>query len=174
MKIIMKRNAVYDWCVGFMGGATIPTKQDKFKPLIGYQGVLIENNKEVILNNLYVKQPDKDAVQEFEKEFREFISQKLEDKLPIKYPKEVEVVLVISVEKKRFFNVDVDNLTKTVLDCLKGLVIDDDSQIVNIYASKFIHPEGIPGIMIGLRELNEGNKSILEPPHLFSAESKTN
>ena len=32
---------------------------------------------------------------------------------------------------------DLDNLTKLILDCINGILISDDSQVVNCYTRKF-------------------------------------
>ncbi len=154
--VVVEKNPIFDWCIGQLAGQdSIPTKQDKYKPLVGYRGVLkTEGREDIVLNELYVRNPDKEAVQRFEKNLRAFISENIDGSFPLKRPINVEVVLAVSVEKKRFYEVDVDNLAKTVLDCLKGLVIEDDSQIVNLLVQKAIHPYNIPGIMIGLRKIN--------------------
>lgn len=173
---IVKANPNFDWCIGLLGGEyPIPTKQDKFKPLEGLQGVLKqEGMDDVIFENLYVKKPDKENVQKFEESFREKISERIEGdaKFPIKQPEHIEVVLYVLVKKKRFFDVDVDNLAKAILDCVVGLVIEDDSQIVKLLVRKDIHPDNINGLAIGVRQINANRKSIIEDIKLFTAEEK--
>ena len=46
---------------------------------------------------------------------------------------------------------DVDNLVKAVKDALKGLLYQDDAQIIHLEASKAYGPE--PGVTIALEAL---------------------
>ncbi len=40
MQAVIRKHPELDFFVGFMGGSEIPTKQDKFKPLNGFQVIL--------------------------------------------------------------------------------------------------------------------------------------
>jgi Holliday junction resolvase RusA-like endonuclease len=170
--VVIKKNPIFDLAVGHLAGPDqIPTKQDKYKPLVGFQGVMKgEDGKDIVLDELYVRNPDKDAVQRFEKSFRELLKENIDETYPIKHPQTVEVVLHISVQQKRFFEVDVDNLAKTVLDCLPGLVLDDDSQVVNLLVQKDIHPFNIPGIVLALRKINKNEDSMFNDIKIYYSE----
>lgn len=45
MKVELKKHPDLDFFVGFIGGSEIPTKQDKFKPLQGYEIQLVEDDE---------------------------------------------------------------------------------------------------------------------------------
>lgn len=171
-KIVLRKNPIFDWCIMELGGQDpIPTKQEKYKPLIGYEGHIKDGeNEPIVFKELYVRNPDKDIVKKFELEFKKSIAKNLGSEFPIKSPQRVEAVLNILVEKKRYFEVDLDNLAKTVLDCLKGIIIEDDSQIVALCVQKEIHPFNIPGISIGIRKVNDIKESLFFGINLYYAE----
>ena len=100
-KVVIRKHPKLDWAIALMGGQQVPTKQDKFKPLIGYQGVINEDGVETILGELYIKHPDKKAIQDFEIKLREFIKENLSTVHPYKMPIEVEVILSFTVKKSR-------------------------------------------------------------------------
>jgi len=168
---VLSKNPVFDVAVGQLAGPDeIPTKQDKFKPLIGVQGIIKESDgQEVILNELYVRNPDKDVVKRFEKGLRELLKESIDERYPILLPFTLEVVIQITVQQKRFFQVDVDNLAKTVLDCLTGIVFENDSQVINLLVQKSIHPFNIPGIFVGIRRIKDDN-SLFRDINIYFAE----
>lgn len=166
-KVAIKKHPNLDWAVAFMGGPAIPTKQDKFKPLIGYQGIMQDDGAETIFDELYIKNPAKQSIQDFEAKLREYIKENLKAEHPYPMPSQVEVILAFNVNAKRFFQVDVDNLSKNILDCMKGLVFEDDSQVVNLLAMKNIHPFEINGLMIGVNQVDDSEKSWFDKIRLF-------
>ncbi|HET6246050.1 MAG: RusA family crossover junction endodeoxyribonuclease [Bacteroidetes bacterium] len=167
-KVIIKRNPDFEWCMVELGQLIVPTKQEKYKPLIGYEGIMKDtDNIDVILKELYVRNPDKEIVKRFEEKFRQSISKDLEKKFPIKKPETVEIILNIYVEKKRYFDVDVDNLAKTILDCFSGILIEDDSQVISLLVQKRIGQFNMSGISIGLRKIDDFNKSLFEDIKLY-------
>lgn len=169
-KIVIRKNPKLDWAIALWGGDPVPTKQDKFKPLIGYQGIVNEDGVETILEELYVRNPDKKSIQDFETKLRDYIKENMTSAHPYKMPTEVEVILSFTITKKRFFEVDVDNLSKNVLDVMKGLIFDDDSQVVNLLASKHIHPYNTNGIAIAVNEITDKSKSWFDGIKLFYIE----
>ncbi len=158
-KVAVKRNPNLDWAIGLLGGQPVPTKQDKFKPLKGYEGVMEENGEETILKDLYVKNPSAHLIKEFEIRLKEFIKENLRPEHPYKSPTKVEVILGFDIPEKRFYDVDVDNLSKYVLDCMNGLVFEDDSQVIKLLAMKEIHPWNTNGLMIGVNIIDNPAKS---------------
>ena len=89
-------------------------------------------------------------------------------------PTKVEVILAFNIKSNRFFEVDIDNLSKNILDCMKGLVFDDDSQVVNLLAMKNAHPFDINGLMIGVNQVDNENKSWFQTIKLFYMEEADN
>jgi len=152
-KVAIKKVPNLDWTIAMWGGKPVPTKQEKYKPLIGYQGVIDDGETEKILDDLYIRNPDKSIVQEFESRLREFLKENVTDEMPYKMP--VEVILAFDINQKRLFEVDVDNLCKTVLDAMTGLVFEDDSQVVRLLALKDTHEWDTNGLSIGVNKLEK-------------------
>jgi Holliday junction resolvase RusA-like endonuclease len=162
MKAILKKHPELDFFLGFFGGPTIPTKQDKFKPLVGYKIKVDdeETQKEFDNCDLYVKHREKNSLREFEEKFRKQIKESLTDEHP--YPPDVmiEMVISVSMDEKRLNEVDIDNLSKSIIDCFNGLVFTDDSQIISLYSHKTINPlVPLNGILVGIRKLKNQEQS---------------
>lgn len=168
----IKKNPKLDWAVGLWGGAPVPTKQEKYKPMVGYQGVLQENGVEKVLEELYIRNPDKNIVAEFEARLSGFLKENLGEGQPYPMPLRVEVILAVTINKKRFFEVDVDNLAKTILDAMKGLVFEDDSQVINLLVMKELHPWDSNGLSIGVNLIEDPEKSWFGPIKLFYMEEE--
>lgn len=144
----------------------IPTKKEDFKPI--YVTTISENGEDEIFKTLYEKKPTKKSVIKFEQKIRSILSNSYYRERIIKRPKHVEVVLSISINKKRFYDVDVDNLAKTVLDSLVGFIIEDDSQVVKLICTKHIHQNNTNAILIGITELTDERHGILGSLSLFT------
>lgn len=166
----LSKNPNLDWAIAIWGGPVIPTKQDKFKPLIGYQGVHRENGIETIFEELYIKKPNKESLQKFEEKLRDYIKENLLPEHPYKIPSEVEVILSFDISAKRFFEVDVDNLSKNILDCMKGLVFEDDCQVINLLAMKKTHPYNTNGLSIAVNKIDDKKNSWFDGIKLFYME----
>ncbi|NER13547.1 RusA family crossover junction endodeoxyribonuclease [Leptobacterium flavescens] len=158
-----KQNPKLNLLFGFYG-SKVPTKQDKFKPL---EGVVYDEENDTVLDNIYVKKPVSDAVESFNKVMEDIITNKYESFF-FEKPKEIEVVLSISCNKRRFYEVDVDNLAKCVLDSLKGLLFEDDSQVTGLICYKHVNDKGMNSILIGITELSPKNKGFIGDISLFS------
>ncbi|WP_114752803.1 RusA family crossover junction endodeoxyribonuclease [Pleomorphovibrio marinus] len=164
MKAILKKHPELDFFIGFIGGPEIPTKQDKFKPLMGYKAILEdEEGKTTDLSeefDLYLKKKGKSNHQDFETKFKQQIKENLTDEHPYKKSVKLEVIVSISMQEKRLNSVDIDNLIKSVLDCFNGLVYEDDSQIVSVLGRKDVNgyfPRN--GIFVGIRKIIEDKES---------------
>jgi len=90
-----------------------------------------------------------------------------EDKDP-KFPFKGKLFLAISLamSKKDYETKDVDNMIKTLLDAMKGIVYEDDSQICSVFVNKYV-TDRTPGFMVGIRELSKKERGWYAPD-LFS------
>jgi len=162
-KVRIKYHPQLDFGVAIIGGEEIPTKQDKFKPLQGFDIVIDPEDKLSELSeqfDLYIKKKGKDSSEKFKKELIEDIKQNLKPEHPFPIEQHLEVYISISMDKKRLYSVDVDNIAKFVIDCMNGLVFVDDSQIVNLFVSKEINSFlPVNGIIIGVRKINTSEDS---------------
>jgi len=73
------------------------------------------------------------------------------------FPSKKEVVIFVIqffLSKKEYDVRDVDNMSKTILDCLKGKLYIDDSQMRTLLITKKISPK-VPNnfVFVGIREL---------------------
>ena len=158
-------NPKIDFLFGLYGGKPIPTKQDKFAPIEVTQ--INENGVEEKLNNFYVKKPDIDSVIEFNKSIQDVANKIFNEGNIIRKPNQIEVIISISVTEKRFKEVDVDNLSKCVLDSLNKIAYEDDSQISSLICNKHIHEMKLNAIFIGITKLTEKRKGIQGNIKLF-------
>lgn len=158
-------NPKIDFLFGLYGGKPIPTKQDKFAPIEVIQ--INEDGVEEKLNNFYVKKPDIDSVIEFNKSIKDVANKIFNNENIIRKPNEIEVVISISVTEKRFKEVDVDNLSKCVLDSLNKIAYEDDSQVSSLICNKHIHEMKLNAIFIGITKLTEKRKGIQGDIKLF-------
>ena len=74
------------------------------------------------------------------------------------FPSKKEVVVFVMqffLSKKEYEIRDIDNMSKTVLDCLKGKLYIDDSQVRTLLITKKMSPK-VPSnfVFVGIRELN--------------------
>jgi Holliday junction resolvase RusA-like endonuclease len=150
------QNPNIDYLFGYMGGEPVPTKQDAFKPV-----EVIEVNsegEETILKDFYRRKPETSSVEKFKSYIQGVAKSVIKEK--IEMPHEVQVHLSISITEKRFFEVDVDNLAKSVLDSLNNIAFDDDSQVSSLIVEKHIHPMMINGILIAITKLTPERRGL--------------
>lgn len=147
-------NPNIDYFFGYMGGEPVPTKQDAFRPIevIGRD----DAGSETILKDFYIRNPETSSVKKF-KEYIGYIA-KVVIREKIEMPYEVQVHLSISVTEKRYF--EVDNLAKSVLDSLKTIAFDDDSQVSSLIVEKHIHPMKTNGILIAITKLTPERRGL--------------
>jgi Holliday junction resolvase RusA-like endonuclease len=167
-KVVIKKVPHLNWAVAMWGGKPVPTKQEKYKPLTGYQGVLNEGETEEIFEELYIRNPDKNIVHEFENRLREYLKENTTSEMPYKMP--LEVILAFDINRKRLFEVDVDNLCKTVLDAMKGIIFEDDSQVVRLLALKDTHEWDTNGLSIGVNKIEKDSDGWFRDLKMFYIE----
>jgi len=151
--VIFYQNPKIDFLFGIFGGKPIPPKHDQFKPIRVVE--IDENGNEKILKDFYVKKPGKNAVIEFEEMLKKTASKNFNKENKIKKPNNIEVIISVSTLEKQFKIVDVDNLAKSVLDGLKGVAFDDDSQVSSLIVNKHIHPMKVNALFVGITKLTE-------------------
>ncbi len=164
MKAILNKHPELDFFIYTLGGPEIPTKQDKFKLLKGYQAILEEGEQLTNLSedfDLYIKQKGQSGSQQkFEEHFKETIKNMLTSEHPYSIDIKLEVVVAISMKERRLKEVDIDNLIKMVLDCFNGLVYTDDSQIINVLGTKEVNGlQPLNALMVGIRKVNSHENS---------------
>ncbi|WP_291131792.1 RusA family crossover junction endodeoxyribonuclease [Flavobacterium sp. UBA7682] len=159
------QNPNIDYLFGMFGTKPIPTKQDKFVPADVIQ--INDDGTEEELKIFYTKKPDADAVLEFTNELRNVASKVFKEGKRINKPHLVEVLISISVTERRFKQVDIDNLTKCVLDALNTVAFEDDSQVSSIIANKHVHDMKVHAIMIGITKLTKERQGFGSEIKLF-------
>ncbi|SDI65467.1 RusA family crossover junction endodeoxyribonuclease [Winogradskyella thalassocola] len=163
--VTFRQNPKVEILFGFYGGKPIPTKQDKFKPLKAFE--IDEDGNEVELKNFYERKDDKNSIQEMKELVSEYATEAFKEKGIIKRPANIEVLLSFSVKERRFKEVDIDNLTKTILDGLTGVAFEDDSQVSSLIVNKHVHEMKIDALFIGVTELTDENKGFGNDIKLF-------
>lgn len=159
MKAVIKKHPDLDFFFGLLRIDQVPTKQDKYKSIGEYKIVRegVDGQEEV--HEVFIKAENKKSIQTFEEMLREELKNNKTPNLPFKKEEIVEVIIAITMTQRRFKEVDVDNLAKSVLDIMKGEVFVDDSQVANLLIKKTVHPkQPWNSIMIGVRKIKE-NKS---------------
>ena len=164
--VILYKNPKVEILFGFFG-EEIPTKQDKYKPLKAiFEN---ENGESIEVNSIYEKKEDKNTAKRMEAIVAEHAKRAFSKRGIIKKPAEVEVLLSFSIKKARRFNeIDIDNLSKTVLDGLVGVAFEDDVQVTSLIATKHIHPSKVDGVFIGVTELTSEQVGFGNEIKLFS------
>lgn len=161
-------NPKVDFLIGLFGGSPIPTKQDAYQPIDLKQ--INSDGTEEILKDFYIRKPNNTAIQDFRARIQAEAKKQFLSKTIIKKPAVVEVIISVSVSEKRFKLVDVDNLAKTILDSLKNIAFEDDSQVVSLICNKFVHPMKKDGVLIGIIKLTETNRGFQNDITLYSME----
>lgn len=176
MYVKLVKSDKFDVVGGYIGGfEDIPTKQDKFKPIIG-KTVVIKNDDgtEEELSDVYVLNPKKkDSLKNFEEKFKEIVVKQKTKDHPYAKSIPLEIIMNIKMSSKRYQDVDVDNIAKCILDIMKGELFEDDSQVQSLFVFKQVMPaipldkklqehtgskkipEGMSGIIFGIRKLDD-------------------
>lgn len=137
-------NPFYDDIITFLD--RLPSSQDKFKPVDKAQGIF----------QLY----EKNNVTEFKRKLQERLTAKAKPNWT--YKGDLFMAVNITGTKADVYDKDLDNLLKTLFDTLKGIVFDDDRQIIKLSAEKQI-TNRVRGVMIALKELTPSENIQLCP-----------
>lgn len=87
--------------------------------------------------------------------FRTTVSEKVIPGAPFPTKKEIALfVIQFFVSEKEYKTHDIDNMAKTIMDCLKGKIYEDDAQVRTLLITKKISPK-VSGnfVFIGIKEL---------------------
>lgn len=158
---IFYKNPDIDFLLGTMNDK-IPSKKEDFKPV-----PVLNGETQEILKDFYQKKPSSESVRRFEEMLHNQLKA-YDDVKKIAKPSLVEVIITITLRKERIFDVDVDNISKTVLDALKGYLYDDDSQVSKLFCHKEVHALNIPGYFIAVTELTNDRRGGIRDFYLFS------
>ena len=156
--VTLQAHEDFDYQYMVFGCDPILTKQDRYKPVDGYKVVFHHEEDKSLLEEyeLYVKHKGKDSLKKFEEKLKQEIQGTVRDEHPYSRDIPLELIAVFFIDTKRNKAVDIDNLLKTVIDCFKGLIFEDDSQIQNILGMKRAGPVGYPhALLIGIRKLDK-------------------
>lgn len=156
--VTYRQNPKIDFLFGYFGNLIVPTKQDGFRPI----DVIETNNNgdETVLKNFYLRNPETSSVLKFREYIQGIARKKISINDRINKPHNVQVHLSISITEKRYYEVDVDNLAKSVLDSLNGIAFEDDSQVSSLIVEKHIHPMKVNGILIAITKLTAERKGL--------------
>ncbi len=141
-------NPFYDDIIIFR--ETLPSSQDKLKPIDLSKGIF----------QLY----EKNNVTEFKKNLRIKLEKKRKRNWP--YAEDIFIGLHVSGTKKEIYDKDIDNLLKTIFDTLKGLVFEDDRQVIKLSAEKYISTK-LKGVIVAIKKL-DSSTGIELFPKMFS------
>ena len=144
----------------------IPSKKEDFKPI--EVAAVFEDGTEEILRDFYQKKPSSKSVREFEEYIRKLITDTPYIEKKILKPSLVEVIVCLTLKKEKYFDIDVDNVAKTVLDSLTGYLFEDDSQVKRVVCEKNIHPLNMEGFFIAVTKLSETRRGAVGDLYLFS------
>ncbi len=148
MKKTYYQNPFYDTVFGFFD-VIVPSKRIRYKQ---------REDKTIEL----ISVPR--GTQEFESYIKNSISKDTDIKnWPLK--DNLLVVLDVSLTKKEFKSKDIDNVSKSLLDSLNGVVYEDDNQISTLVVTKNIRKT--PGFFVAIKCLKETGRGI-ELPSFFS------
>lgn len=156
--VTFRQNPKIDFLFGYFGDLIVPTKQDGFKPIDVIE--TNENGEEAVLKNFYMKNPETSSVLKFREYIQGIARKNISKKNRINKPHNVQVHLSISITEKRFYEVDVDNLAKAVLDSLNEIAFEDDSQVSSLIVEKHIHPMKVNGILFAITKLTPERKGL--------------
>jgi Holliday junction resolvase RusA-like endonuclease len=140
-------------------GNTVLTSQDRYRPISCTQC----NRKE-----LYEKK-DKDNKADYIKNIQAKLLKNPNPAWP--YKGKLHIQFSVSDQLSRLNKIDVDNLAKTILDSLQGVVFENDAQISALVASKD-YTNGFIAHLVAIKELEE-NESYQLQQYLFSERHKT-
>ncbi len=142
-------NPFYDAVFGFFD-INVPSKRIRWK----------QNEKGEIIK-LYTSNSVKD--------FEIFVKESLINDREPNWPLSGDLFVAITIELKEseYNSKDIDNITKTILDSIKGSVIKDDKQICSIFVRKDIK-RVMPGFFVALKKIDRDTFNDITIPSFFS------
>ncbi len=89
------------------------------------------------------------------KEFRNSINLWLAESPEPNWPSTTRLLVAVQfgLTQKNYSEKDIDNITKSLVDALKGIVYEDDNQIDTLHVQKYISETD--SFMVGIKELKE-------------------
>src|SRR4051794_22717386 len=97
--------------------------------------------------------PKQRKAKEQNRKFEQYLKKHLTNIKQEVWPISGKILISISVTglENWLENIDIDNISKSVLDCLKGIVYEDDKDIYALFAEKrFVLNKN--GLMIGIKK----------------------
>lgn len=143
-KVTFYQNPFYDSLFGIIN-ESIPSKTQKYKNINGSIYIVTSN-----------------SAKKFEDDFKTMSKNSKDEKWP--YTGTLLLAISISLTKKEYYQKDIDNMLKAILDAMKGIVYKDDNQIESVFVQKLINEK--PSWFVGVRQLKENERSWYFPPLL--------
>jgi len=138
------QNPFYDDVFGTIG-VVIPSKR------IGYK-----QGPDKKITEIVTPKGSKDFEQNFKKAFP------VGSKPEWPYKGRLLVSISILIKRSDYARKDIDNISKSILDALKGLAFVDDIQVDCLHVVKF--PSDEYSFMIGIKQLKEDDRGWYHPP----------
>jgi Holliday junction resolvase RusA-like endonuclease len=146
-KWVFYQNPFYHFLFGFFG-VEVPSKRTRLE-------IDREKGRAVFWQS--------ESGQRFEALVRERLSP--DAKWPLQGP--VLLAIRMGLPSDSFYAKDIDNIAKSILDALKGLVFEDDRQVVSLYVAKHVTDKS--SFFVGVRQLEAGEPT-WHFPSLYSEE----
>lgn len=146
--MIFYQNPFYDYLFGSFGINTPSTRS-------GYK---------IIISRLALLNPTTSGIYKFKKSIKTWLDKKPNPNWPCK--NRLLVAIQFGLTEKKYKQKDIDNITKSLIDALKGTVYEDDKQIDSLHLLKYKSENNT--FMIGIKELSESDPGWFFPP--FCAE----
>jgi len=151
-------NPYFDELMVFYGN-TVLTSKDMFSPY---------SCNQCSRRELYEKR-DKKNKADYIQDIQSRLGKNPNPKWPFKG--RLQIQFSVSDKLKRLKQIDLDNLSKAILDSLQGVVFENDAQIDVLIATKAF-TKGLIGNMIAIKELNSREKPKFQQ-FLYSTRHKT-
>ena len=104
--------------------------------------------------------PITDGVHKFRNSIETWLKQKPDKTWPCKC--RLLVAIQFGLTSKGYKDKDIDNITKSLIDALKGVVYNDDQQIDCLHVTKYKSEQN--SFMVGIKKLTENNPAWYFPP----------
>jgi Holliday junction resolvase RusA-like endonuclease len=110
----------------------------------------------------------KEAAKESVKEIAGILDEMKEDypEFPISKKHRLIVVISITGSERYLETVDIDNLSKMVLDLMKSRIFQDDHQVYQLYMEKQVFHTN--GFLVGVKKIDKNGPYVRMVPELFS------